>query len=311
MANEKRIILFGGTTEGRELAMFMAERGLSCLVSVATEYGEHALLEHGLQEPTLEECESKECNHSERIAEESSLHGRKMHALDSCDVLEVRVQRLDKDEMVTLFREEQPVLVVDATHPYADIVSKNIQTACKESGSPYLRVRRNRLECEDALQDETASLLHCFATVDEMTSWINQNLGADDVIFSSLGSKNLKDLVQIKNYGKRVIVRILPTPEGMGEALALGYAMKNIYGLHGPFSEAFNAAQFVETGTKLLLTKDTGKTGGYDAKVSAALGLGIPVAVLSRPEDAGLSESLTLEEAFVHLKRMFCRNCGI
>lgn len=313
MTNEKRIILFGGTTEGRKLAKFMAQQGLPCIVSVATEYGEHALQEHGLQEPFTQE---------------------KLHTLESSDVLEIRVQRLDQDEMVRLFLEEKPLLVVDATHPYADIVSRNIQTACKESGSPYLRVRRNRVEARELLRNESGNgsntqcrtsrngeqasekkataeaLLYRFATIEEMTSWINQHLGPDDVIFSSLGSKNLKDLVQIQNYEKRVIARILPTPEGTGDALALGYAMKNIYGLHGPFSETFNAAQFVETETKLLLTKDTGKTGGYDAKVSAALELGIPVAVLSRPEDAGLSESLTLEETLAYLERTFCGNGG-
>lgn len=298
MTNEKRIILFGGTTEGRELAIFIAQQGLPCLVSVATAYGEHALQEHGLPE---------------HAAAESIQHEQKLQTLESSGVLEVRVQRLDKDEMIQLFHEEQPILVVDATHPYADIVSRNIRTACKESGSSYLRVRRNRLQHEEALRKEKDGgepLLRRFATIDDMTSWINENLGSEDVIFSSLGSKNLKDLVQIQNYEKRVIARILPTPEGTSDALALGYAMKNIYGLHGPFSEAFNAAQFVETGTKLLLTKDTGKTGGYDAKVSAALGLGILVAVLSRPEDAGLSESLTLEETFAYLERTFCGNGG-
>lgn len=260
MANEKRIILFGGTTEGRELAMFMAQQGLPCLVSVATEYGEQALQEHVVDDYVLQDPKSQGCNHSKHIAEGSTLLTRKSHASEASDVLEVRVQRLDKNEMVQLFLEEKPALVLDATHPYADIVSRNIQMACKESGSSYLRVRRNRQEKEDALCNETdggESLLYRFATIDEMTSWINRNLEPDDVIFSSLGSKNLKDLVQIRNYEKRVIARILPTPEGTGDALALGYAMKNIYGLHGPFSEAFNAAQFVETETKLLLTKDT------------------------------------------------------
>ena len=35
----RRVLIFGGTTEGRELAEFCAENGVSACVSVATAYG--------------------------------------------------------------------------------------------------------------------------------------------------------------------------------------------------------------------------------------------------------------------------------
>ena len=41
----KKILVFGGTTEGRLTAQFLAENEIACDVCVATEYGEEVLAE--------------------------------------------------------------------------------------------------------------------------------------------------------------------------------------------------------------------------------------------------------------------------
>ena len=45
---KKNILIFAGTTEGRQLAEYAVKEGISCIVSAATEYGEE-LLENDLQ----------------------------------------------------------------------------------------------------------------------------------------------------------------------------------------------------------------------------------------------------------------------
>lgn len=45
-------------------------------------------------------------------------------------------------------------LVIDATHPYAQVVTENIETACERTGTAYLRVVRQesrRLEEEETI----------------------------------------------------------------------------------------------------------------------------------------------------------------
>ncbi len=103
-----RILLFGGTSEGRILSEYLEDRGIDTLVSVATEYGEEFI---------------KKGQH-----------------------ISVRTGRLGEKEMETLFPGFD--LIIDATHPYALEVSGNIRTAAGLTGSSYLRLIRSGTSAE-------------------------------------------------------------------------------------------------------------------------------------------------------------------
>lgn len=103
------VLLFGGTTEGRQLAQCLKEHGIPTLVCVATDYGESLLQEGG--------C------------------------------LRVHPGRLDESAMEALMAQEAPRMVLDATHPYAAAVSQTVSAACAAQGIPYHRVlRRSAME---------------------------------------------------------------------------------------------------------------------------------------------------------------------
>ena len=89
----EKLLLFAGTTEGRELAEFLDRQGVSCHVCAATEYGGQ-LLDEGT------------CGH-------------KIHS-----------GRLDEAGMEALMRQEEIRMAVDATHPYAAQVSRQIRALC-------------------------------------------------------------------------------------------------------------------------------------------------------------------------------------
>lgn len=99
-----KVIIFAGTTEGRQIAEFLNRRKISALICVATEYGEQLL--------------------------------------PASDTLDVSHNRLSEPEMESLMREKGSPLVLDATHPYAAEVTENIRKACEQTGSPYVRVLR-------------------------------------------------------------------------------------------------------------------------------------------------------------------------
>ena len=243
------VLLFGGTSEGRLLAEYMSSLHLPSVVCVATDYGE-----------TL---------------------------MDVRDPVHVRVGRLDADGISDLIRSEGIRFVVDATHPYADIVTRNIAEACERCSVPCYRVHRDS-EAEDGC-------LH-FSSLADAIEWINTQPG---IVFSSLGAKASADLCGISDFRERVRLRILPYPDGISSCLALGYPMGHILAMQGPFSEEFNTACFRQTGASILLTKDTGHQGGFHEKVSAALACGMQVAVIDRPED---TEGFTMEQIMNRLK---------
>ena len=97
-----RVVLFSGTTEGRELSRRLAELGLEVVVSVATPLGQE---------------------------EQGSAPG-----------VTVRCGRLLPDEMAALLK--GAALCIDATHPYAVEATKNIRAAAESAGVGYLRLLR-------------------------------------------------------------------------------------------------------------------------------------------------------------------------
>lgn len=97
-----KVLIFGGTTEGRLLAQALSQRGLPSTVSVATPLGAQEL--SGLPGVT-------------------PLVGSKT-----------------AEEMVELLKHFDRC--VDATHPYAVEASQNIRAACRQAGVPLARLLR-------------------------------------------------------------------------------------------------------------------------------------------------------------------------
>ena len=127
--------------------------------------------------------------------------------------------------------------------------------------------------------------------MEELIDYLNTTEG---LIFSSMGAKEALALTEVENFQERVYLRMLPSPEGMKTCLDLGYPMKNLCGMQGPFSKEFNMAQFKEIGADILITKDSGNVGGFLEKTDAAKECGMEVVVLSRLVN---EEGISVEEA--------------
>ena len=70
---------------------------------------------------------------------------------------------------------------------------------------------------------------------------------------------------------------------------AAGIPHRNIIAVQGPFSEELNKAVIREYEIDVMITKDSGTAGGFPEKISAAKDCQIPVIVIARPEEEGLS----------------------
>ena len=150
-----QVLIFAGTTEGRQLAELLADAGIGCSVCVATEYAQELM---------------------------------------NTDGLTVHCGRLTEEEMQTLIRTEQPRVVVDATHPYAAIVSENIKKAAREAQTVLIRLRRNTDSGEQGIRT--------FPTHESCSRWLEQQEGN---ILLTTGSKDLgtyagKELLRSRLY---------------------------------------------------------------------------------------------------------------
>ena len=105
----KKVIIFGGTTEGRRLAEILVKAKVSCIYCVATEYGKQPVLES--------------------------------------DYLRIHQGRMDAKAMTELYEQQEPDAVVDATHPFAQIVKTEIENSIfAYRDIPFFRLARDEEE---------------------------------------------------------------------------------------------------------------------------------------------------------------------
>ena len=265
-----KALVFAGTTEGREAALMLAKRGMRVTAFTATDYG-HEVLDG---------------------------------AADGLQNLAVESGRLSEEQIRELLMGEAPdTLVIDATHPYAAQVTANIRRACMDAQKRYIRIVR-----KSTFAGEPAGVT-VLADAQAVTQWANREENIKKKILLTTGSKDLRIYTEIESYRDRVWPRILPDMDSLRIATELGYKKSNIICMQGPFSTEMNIAMIKSVGAQVLVTKDTGATGGFDSKLEAALSAGIEAVVIGRPSDQEArqadSEGMSLEELQRHIDENF------
>lgn len=241
------IFIFAGTTEGRELSEILSDSGFDCTVSVATEYG------------------AKLLPHSENIM--------------------VMQGRLNHQEMCAAFSRKNYDCVIDATHPFAVEVSKEIKIACEISKIKYFRLARNT---DANLNQDNAGLFY-FDDVLSASQWLESQ---SEKIFITTGSKELPKICGKITDKSRLFVRVLPSEESLRICDECQIARNQVIAMQGPFSKETNNCQFLKSGAKILLTKESGTNGGYFEKIEAAKSLGMKIAVIRNPEKSSGTASV-------------------
>lgn len=231
----KEILIFAGTTEGRKLSECLSKADILHTVCVATEYGELVLTEN-------------DCAHVHR-------------------------GRMDVEEMSAFISDGQFSAVVDATHPYAQVVTENIRNAMKGMDIPYIRLKR---ETDDSYDYDKIRSFECNEDCAEALLQINGN------ILLTTGSKELSVYCGYESLKDRLYVRVLPGLESLSLCSENGIMGKHILAMQGPFTVDMNEAMLRQYDISCLVTKKSGRAGGYIEKLEAAKRLDIPVYVIER-----------------------------
>ena len=276
-----KIWIFGGTTEGRLLAEYCSREKIEAWVSVASEYGEELLQEELMESGN---AGNPDLNHNTCLAKKN------LKTVQASSVIKVLRGRMDRYQMEEFIRNQGIHLVIDATHPHARLVSEEIQEACGRTG-----VRLERCLRAEGEQNKARDWVEV-DSIQEAVSFLSSVSG---VIFATTGSKELEALCQIPDYQKRVYARVLPTSNVLKKCEKLGITGSHLIAMQGPFSTEMNTLFLRQTKAEWLLTKDSGRAGGFQEKVEAAREHGTRVVVIRRPEENGIS----LEEAMEVLKK--------
>ena len=236
----KRIIIFSGTTEGRRLSELLSSYGMDVTVSVASEYGEEVMTQNS--------------------------HIR------------VRVGRMEEQEIED-FVKGSDTIVIDATHPFARLVTENIRQACMQTGVRYIRLLRDK---------EDISGINAFAryfdTQEQCREYLRDLPGK---ILLTTGAKEVGLYASDESIRKRLIVRVLPVEESINLCLRAGLNKEQIIAAKGPFTIEENKKTMLNHNIDIMITKESGAGSGLLDKVKAAAECGVKVLIIRRPAEDG------------------------
>ena len=229
-----KIVIFSGTTEGRELSARLAGRGDRVTVCVATAYGEE---------------------------EQGTVPGVTM-----------RAGRMTGEEMIPVLAGAD--LCVDATHPYAVQATAEIRGACKKAGVEYRRLlRRESALPEGSVCVGTAGEAAAYLAETEGRILLTTGT-KELMCFAAIGPERLFPRILPTREGiaaceaagiphRNIIAMQGPFSEELNEALLRQYGIACLVtkdgGAPGGFPEKRLAAE--RTGVRLVVIRRPEETG--------------------------------------------------
>ena len=177
-------------------------------------------------------------------------------------------------------RDERIDVLIDATHPYAAVISANAAAAAREAGVKLLALRRPAWE--KCAGDNWLEVV----TVEDAVRALG---AAPRRVFLALGRKELRpfDSAPQHFYLVRSVDPVEPP---------LAVPRAQYITARGPFSEADDRALLEAHRIDIVVAKNSGGDATY-GKIAAARRLGLPVVMLKRPMLRDVPSVATVDDA--------------
>ncbi len=223
------ILVFGGTTEGRQAVQVLDDAGATYYYS------------------TRGRAQDISCVHGSRI----------------CGALE-------SSDMETFCKEHGIRLLVDAAHPFAVNVHRNVMQTARKLKIPAIRYERK-------YPPRDKDLVWC-KDYDDAVRQLNEH-----GINRLLALTGVQTISKLKPYWNAPAVdchfRILNRDDSQQMALSQGFDTRHLV-----YYQAGNTAKLIaQIRPQAIITKESGDSGGFDEKITAARHAHIKVFVVCRP----------------------------
>ena len=196
---------------------------------------------------------------------------------------------LSEEEMLNWIKENKIHVLVDASHPYAEEITKTALKCAK-----YLEIEYLRYERQGVLENINWDNIIRVNNYDEAIEAIKEINGN---VLNTTGGNNVSKFLSLDlNY--RIVHRILPLPKVLNKIVEAGISIKDIIAMQGPITYELEKAFIHQYDVKAILTKDSGIEGGTLEKYKAARDAGIKLIVIEKPSFTG-SVVFTKEEELV------------
>lgn len=237
MSSAYDVLVIAGTTESRKVIEDQLSQGRKVLATVATDLGADMLSEYPV---------------------------------------DVHIGRLDEDGFLTLFSEHPVEKIIDASHPFAEIVTETVRKAARQAGIPYERAQRPEISYD---YDRIHLVKDAAEAIDLLNTMEGNVLLTTGVNTAALYEEGVSDAK------RRVYIRVLDNASSLSGCEKAGYPADHVFGEMPPFTVADNLRLIRATDAAVLVSKDSGKSGGVDIKVEACRQAGIPMILIRRPTE--------------------------
>lgn len=174
-------------------------------------------------------------------------------------------------------------LIIDAAHPFASELHHNIAKVASNTGIETLRIEREPIDVADyahvTIFDSFESLTEAFCK-----STYNKALALTGVQTISKLQKAWQE--------KQIYFHILDTPHSAETAIKSGIDKKFIIPEDAMLSEKRMLELINETDAAVVLTKESGQSGGLLAKIKVTQQAGIPLWIIARPSMPSFSHTV-------------------
>jgi precorrin-6A/cobalt-precorrin-6A reductase len=243
-----RVLILGGTTEARQLAQLLAARP--------------------------------------DVTATLSLAGRTASPLRQA--VPVRVGGFGGAEGLAAYLNQNRIdLLIDATHPYAAVMSANAAQACELSGVELLALRR------PPWLPGAADAWH---EVADVTAAVEALRPSPRRAFLTLGRNELAPFVTAPQH-----FYLIRSVDPVEPPLAVPHATYLLG--RGPYSQSADQVLMITHHIDVLVAKNSGGSATY-GKIAAARALGIPVIMLRRPNLPQVRSVATVDEALAHMSTL-------
>ena len=192
--------------------------------------------------------------------------------------IEIKEGRRTEQQFIELFKEEAPAYVVDASHPFAVVVTETVKKACERLKISYRRVEREVISYD---YDNIIWVEH----TDEAIAYLNKMEKNGNILLTT-GSNTLNTYVEQVIDGKqRIYARVLDHEYSHNACKGIEIGEGHIIYQNPPFSKEETYQLLKQYDCQVLVTKDSGKAGGVEEKVEACKELNLPVIMIKRPPE--------------------------
>lgn len=206
-------------------------------------------------------------NHKKVLVSTTTPYGAQLAKSGKVTVIQ---KALNLNDMVQLINDYSINTIIDASHPFAQDVSKNGMEAALATGVKYIRFERENIHFNSAKY---------FESYNDIIEYLKNS---DGNILLTIGSKNIDLFAQVGI--NRITARVLPVADSIILCNKAGLKAHQIIACKGILNTQTNKALLTEYNIKYMVTKDSGAEGGMIEKINAANQLNVEVLILKRPQ---------------------------